>query len=84
MLKAEIEVDSLSVVTDISEICTKKNKGFVMDRDESHLFYIPRFKFERYLALTGADTHVAVFSVKGVSEQPQTLCVTRTESFKCL
>lgn len=40
-------------------------------RENNLIYYM--FGFERYLAFTGADTHVAVFSVEGVREQPQTL-----------
>lgn len=35
----------------------------------------------RYLAFTGADAHVAVLSVEGVSEQPQTL-TNKTQNVK--
>lgn len=89
MLRAEIEAESLRIVTDISEICnTHKHTGAsslncdeIVDADKSDIFpsVLKICVFEPHLAFTGADTHVAVFSVKGVGEQPQTLCVKKTE-----
>lgn len=79
MLRAEIEVESRSVVMDISEICNARVQ------DQLLVIKISICLHENlwgYLAFTGADTHMSIFSVEGVHEQPQAL--KRTESLKCL
>lgn len=88
MLRAEIEVDSLNVVMDISEICNEHNHmdpqrskcEDSVDKNRNLIFCVCVFKpLKPDLAFTGAHTHMAVFSVEGVSEQPQTLYGKRRE-----
>lgn len=40
----------------------------------THFHSFKEIFVSNYLVLTGTDTHVAVLSVEGVGEQPQTLC----------
>lgn len=80
MFRADREGESLGKVMDISEICNRHQHmdAFLVSCLKSISKQIKML--QQYLAFTGADTHMAVLSVEGVSEQPQTLMKNRIKN----
>lgn len=78
VFRAVTELESLSNVTDICEICNQhRYKLHHMCRANQQVTFssntCQQISLNPYLALTGADTYMAIFSIEGVSEQPQAL-----------